>query len=257
MSAENDKQYPANAILPVIHLQSNEQAVDMAGRAQEAGAGGVFVIDHRYSTMEHEGVLAKAVFKVMDAHPNLWVGVNCLALGANGALKYFGNRSSLGVHGVWTDNVIGWRYNMRLTEANMLFLDRCGGDLRAKDSPAVLFGGLAMKGEGYIEDDDEAASLVAHAQKYVDVVTVSGEGTGQSMSMDRLSKIRDVVQGGKIAVASGVSPYNLTPHLEYADYVLVGSSIETGHLSGRFDEEKLKHLMGVFFDYDVAGLRTS
>src|SRR3989344_6900979 len=98
MSQEIIKKFPDGRILPVIHLQSNLQAVEQAGVAVDAGAGGVFIIDHKKSTNEDHDILADAAKEVMDAHPKLWVGVNCLTADAVGSLKFFGE--DVGTDGV-------------------------------------------------------------------------------------------------------------------------------------------------------------
>lgn len=255
MSEQVEKRYPANPIVPVIHLQPGKegqsQAVIMAEMVADAGVGGVFLIDHNEYTLEEPEVLAEAVAEVMrQVSPELWVGVNCLGKSALGSLEIF---SQIGVDGVWSDNAMRWSKGMRVLE-NLDWIEDRGNDLKeAKAGNTTHFGGISMKGWGYVKDREEASRLVAHTQQYVDVVTTSGVGTGSPIECERLQALRDVVQKGrKLAVASGVNPINLGWHLDSADYVLVGSSIEKEHsLSGIFDQKKLADLMSAFLDWEI------
>ena len=223
---ESDSKYPANAILPVVHLQSNEQAIEMTGMARDLGAGGVFLIDHRHETMYDPMVLGSAVFRVLDKFPDFWVGVNSLGQDPGGALKLFG--ATIGVNGVWSDNTLGWTREHAPDRDEWEELQDKGIALRdGRQDKAVFFGGLSMKGQGYIQDDDAAAAFVSRAKPYVDVVTTSGPGTGVSIPMTRFQTIKDVTgQEPPLALASGVDEFNLSYYLEEgADYILVGSSI--------------------------------
>ncbi len=259
MSTET-KKYPSNPILPVIHLQHGSAlAVSMAEKAIEAGAGGVFVIDHRPGTFKNEGILAEAVTDVITEFPELWVGVNCLGLTAIKSIEFFGKET--GVDAVWVDNALDWQSRMSVRQDHR-HMEEEGSALRSvKKGNAVVFGGVSMKGTGYVRDDEEASRLVAHSQKYIDVVTTSGVGTGQPIEKPRLQALRDVIyQGDKLAVASGVDRDNLYWHLQLADYVLVGSSIETEPLSGIFDKNKLASLMSAYLEFELdnlAGIKKS
>lgn len=253
MSQEIIKKFPESRRLPVIRLQSNTQAVEQAGIAIGAGADGVFIIDHKKSTYEDHAILADAAREVMDAHPNLWVGVNCLTADAVGSLKFFGE--DVGTDGVWSDNAVNWHSHLERTDiGNLERIRPYGGilDEHRQEIKAVLFGGLAMKGPGYIDDPFEAATFIEYAKGYVDVVTTSGPGTGIASPIERLRQIRLAMDlGEKLAVASGVDAHNIADQARYADYFLVASSIETKPMSGIFDPKKLRQLMGVYLEHDV------
>lgn len=244
MSERLVKSYPRRAVLPVIHLQSEHQAIEMAGIAKEAGAGGVFIIDHKPSTSHDPEILAQAVTDTMIAHPDLWVGVNCLSRHPEFSYKLFAE--ALGVDGVWTDNATGWSHGQKTNKSNLeaaaIYCEAT--DCLWKNLDTVYFGGLAMKGAGYIEDPYEAAAFVEATQHYVDVVTTSGPETGHASPLERIIQIRLAIDvGGKLAVASGVNVNNIAEQASLVDYFLVASSIETEPMSGIFDKWKLLQLI--------------
>lgn len=251
MSVET-RVYPDNAILPVIHLQSNEQAVEAAGVASDEGVGGVFIIDHKPSTKCNTDILLGAAKAVRESFPQLWVGVNCLEKDSVEALKTFGKEPW--IQGIWNDNALRWasfaRVDMNGLNALHTYGELINEQRELENASTVFFGGLAMKGPGYIEDPFAAAAYVEYAQRYVDVVTTSGPGTGHPSPMERLRQIKAAVEeGGKIAVASGVDAANLAGHLEFADYVLLASSIEREQWSGIISREKLRRVM---YEYKLA-----
>lgn len=244
-------------VLPVIHLQSEAQAVSMAEIAQDEGATGVFLIDHKEGTAADPEVLAEATVEVITKFPELWVGVNCLGLRALESLEYFGG--GLGVDGVWTDNALNWQGHRHLS-INHQNVDEAGAALsRVDKGQAIHFGGLSMKGGGYIVEDWAATRFIAFSQGHVDVVTTSGPGTGIPMDPARAAQIKKAMikvesPTKPLAIASGVDASNIKNYVgkeKPVQHVLVGSSIETGHLSGIFNRRKLRDLMKTALDLDI------
>lgn len=223
--------YPEAGILPVIHLRSNQQAVEMAGMAQKLGAQGVFLIDHKPSTSHNPDVLLEALRVMKEAVPNLWSGINCLSAYPEEAL---GIAVTNEIDGVWVDNATSPLKRASVAERI--------AELRRK-AAAVYFGGLTMKGPGYIEDPQAAAQFINDHLSDVDVAVTSGPGTGMACPPERLQAIRLASLDAKLGVASGVDVSNVTRHSKLVDYILVASSVETYSLSGVFVEDKLKELI--------------
>lgn len=223
--------YPETGVLPVIHLRSNEQAVHMAGTAQELGAAGVFLIDHKQSTWHDPAVLLEAYTQIHDSHPNLWIGMNCLTSYPEEILQFAENA---GVDGVWVDNAAADQKRSGASEKI--------AEIRGRKQ-SVFFGGLAMKGSGYIEDPIEAGAYIHDNLSKVDVAVTSGPGTGQACPPERLQAIRLASLDAKLAIASGVDVGNVAQHARLVDYILVASSVETYSLSGVFIEPVLRELI--------------
>jgi len=85
-----------HAVLLVVHATSAEQAVRNATVARDAGAGGVFLVNH--------GTPAAGLLAIHDAVatalPDFWIGVNCFDLPAADVFA----RISPRVAGVWVDD---------------------------------------------------------------------------------------------------------------------------------------------------------
>ncbi|MBP9738444.1 hypothetical protein KBD20_02020 [Candidatus Saccharibacteria bacterium] len=218
------KTFPEQGIFPVIHRSSTAQSIEMAGMAQELGAKGVFVIDHK-SSMTNPDILVDTYTHIKYEFPNLWLGINNLALSA--ARNLVLARGIL-ADGVWADNA---------TESSN------SGYVRNSTSQTVFFGGVAMKGPGYIEDSEHAAQYIHNHLDDVDVAVTSGPETGVPCPPERLEAIRRKSPDAKLAIASGVDLENIARHSRLVDYILVASSIETHQYSGVFLESALKEMI--------------
>jgi hypothetical protein len=87
-----------HVILPVIHVETLDQAMRNAEVAKTAGCDGVFLINHSISSRELLGMARH----VRSSFPDLWVGVNCLDLEPD---QVFG-RVDQAISGIWVDNAL-------------------------------------------------------------------------------------------------------------------------------------------------------
>jgi hypothetical protein len=218
--------FPESGILPVIHRSSDQQSVEAAGVAKDSGAKGVFVIDHLATAMDPD-VLLETYAQIKKEFPDFWVGLN--NLGVHPADRAVILACEVPADGVWVDNA----YDRDATFT---------GDLRS-ETGTVYFGGLAMKGSGYIEDPETAGYFIREHLDLVDVAVTSGPGTGQSCPAARLEAIRAHSPDAKLAIASGVDLENVARHSRLVDYILVASSVETYPYSGVFDPNILAGLV--------------
>jgi len=203
----------------------------MAGRVYGAGATGLFLIDHKPATWHDPTHLGESVLRVLSAFPDHWVGLNCLAMRPYEAICF---ASELSASAVWADDAVG--------------------DIRRSihrhslDNSASYFGGITMKGSGYVEDPGAAAEVVLAYCDAVDVVVTSGPGTGKATTTERLRVIKEAIGDKPLAVASGVDETNIADQSRFLDYVLVASSIERVRMSGDIDSAKLGRLVELFDD---------
>lgn len=225
---------PEHGVLPVIHIQSVEHAIDTTGLVFEVGAGGVVLIDHR---SYDSALLEEATNAVLDLFPDKWVGVNVLQLFAREAVQWAGE---MGCAGVWVDNA---------AEPDVSQTDQESIEQSRTDHGLMYFGGIAMKGSGYVEDPLRAAEKIKTFMGRVDVVVTSGPGTGVSTTTERLSAVRAAIGNKPLAVASGVNADNISAQSPYLDYVLVASSIERRRMSGDIDPAKLRELIEKFIGF--------
>lgn len=219
------KKFPVPGVYPVIHRNSDTQSIRAAVLAHELGAKGAFIIDHR-STLINPNVLFETYQLVKAEVPDLWLGINNLGLSASKSMAY---AQFAETDGVWADNAMEPSASLEHVDVG---------------SATIYFGGLAMKGAGYIEDPQGAADCIYDNYPLVDVAVTSGPSTGVACPPERLEAIRTRSPHAKLAIASGVDLDNVERHSRLVDYILVSSSVETYQYSGEFDEQALSELIG-------------
>ncbi len=86
----------------------------------------------------------------------------------------------------------------------------------------LLFGGVAFKYQREVNDVARAAAI---AVEYMDVVTTSGPGTGRAADAHKLQRMKSVMGEATLALASGVTPENVTLYLPHVDCLMVATGI--------------------------------
>ncbi len=192
---------------------------------RDAGADGVFLINHSMSASEllaiHRAVVAE--------HPDWWVGVNCLDLTPVEVFQRINNT----VAGVWVDNARVDEETDSQPEAERVLAAR-----QKAGWTGLYFGGVAFKYQRPVLDLTQAA---AKAAQYMDVVTTSGSGTGRAALVEKIRIMKQALGDFPLAIASGVTPENVSDYLDNADCFLVATGI-----SRSFEElepERLKALV--------------
>jgi predicted TIM-barrel enzyme len=205
----------AHAVLIVVHVTSSEQAVRNSRIAHDAGADGVFLIDH--GSGGSPAVLRSVWADVTAALPGWWVGVNNLGASALETARAW----PADLVAVWEDHTVrsadGPGYSSARTRAQ---------EWAALGNPPLLFGGVAFKyGGDETLRGDELAELAAASREFVDVITTSGPGTGHAADAGKIATIRAAIGDHPMAIASGITVDNVTDYLPHADCFLVASGI--------------------------------
>ena len=216
-----------HVILPVIHVKDEDQALRNAWLAREAGADGVFLINHGISSDRLFSVLRV----VKTEHSDWWVGVNCLGMMPSDIFHYVDNS----VSGVWVDN--GMIDEESVEQPHAQFVSKVRTE---KHWLGLYFGGVAFKYQRPVKDLVKAATT---AQPYMDVVTTSGPGTGMEASVDKIRTMKQALGSFPLAIASGITPENVSDYLEYADCFLVATGVSWSF--HEFDLMKLIELVGI------------
>lgn len=207
----------AHAILPVIHVQNNDQALLNVKVARDCGADGVFLISH--GTKMWIDLINLQSF-CMDETGWNHIGINCLDMNTSTVA----NHSLRNALGVWDDNASAFKdakVMQTLTDADA----------------GLYFGGVAFKYQRPVDDYAEAAK---EAESYMDVITTSGDGTGKAASVDKIRIMREATNK-PIGIASGITPENISSYLPYANAFLVATGI--GKDFYNIDPDKLKELV--------------
>jgi hypothetical protein len=145
--------------------------------------------------------------------PKWWVGVNCLDLEPWQVFEMMDET----VAGVWVDNA-GIDERIEAQE----IADRVAAAREKSGWSGLYFGGVAFKGQRPVTDLTRAALL---ASQYMDVVTTSGSGTGQSAEVTKIKTMKQAIGEAPLAIASGISPQNASRYKEFADCFLVATAI--------------------------------
>lgn len=198
------------SILPVIHCESTEQALRNTTIAVDAGCAGVFLINHSISAESLLGMIRV----VRASFSDLWLGANFLGMGA---ADVFGKIPLDDLDGIWTDDgcVDEHRTEQPAAEAVQTAIGESGWS-------GTYFGGVAFKYQREVDDLTKAAEI---ASRYMDVVCTSGPGTGKAASIEKLKAMKLAIGDKPLAVASGITPENVSDALPWVDLFLVSTGI--------------------------------
>ena len=95
----------------------------------------------------------------------------------------------------------------------------------------------------------EGSKIENHTEELIeragaDVVIVTGDGTGHQVDIKDLSKVRDIVPQGRLAIGSGVNEENVDDYVDLADILIVGTSFKVDHdVSKRVDQRSVEQLI--------------
>ncbi len=198
-----------HVVLPVIHVESEHQARRNTDLARQAGADGVFLINH-FSDCED---LLTIHGKVCEDHPDWWVGVNCLDLDPPQLFDLVSDQ----VSGIWVDHA-----GIDERAEKQPLADEATAARQRSGWAGLYFGGVAFKYQRPVDDLARAARL---AVRYMDVVTTSGPGTGIAAAREKIVAMKEAVGGFPLAIASGITPENVGDYLDVADCFLVATGI--------------------------------
>lgn len=203
---------------PIIHYRNAELAVQMAQLAAHAGAHGVFLIDMR----GRDDGLGKAAELIAHEVPTLTVGINYLS---RTPLRAVRENIYARIPLTWSDLALfdsGRRHYQAAHIVAALYQNpkvESGPQARAKFE---FFTSVGFKHQ--LADHDIMASA-ASASRLGFVVTTSGVATGTVPDLDKIVAMRQAVEGGRLAVASGIATDNIGSFLPYVDDFLVATSI--------------------------------
>lgn len=210
MTGFYDTFHTGHVVLPVIHVESEAQALRNAETAVQAGADGVFLISMAGAGSAR---LLQILREVKAAFPDLWLGVNLLGETAADAFALLDEN----VSGLWTDNA----HINELSQAQPV-ADAIQAAREKSGWKGLYFGGVAFKYQRRVANLTLAAQV---ATRYMDVVTTSGDGTGFAPDHAKIAAMQAGAGDIPIAIASGVSPENVAGFRDVAHCFLVATSL--------------------------------
>jgi hypothetical protein len=199
-----------HTVLPVVHVEGQDQALRNAQIVATAGGEGLFLVNHEIPSTR----LLKVHLEVKRQFPDLWIGVNCLDLTPD----WVGAHPE--VAGMWSDQAYIFenreeQHSAALLQERIRETSKWGG---------IYFGGVAFKGQRKVKPAD-LGDVAVRATSYMDVVTTSGPGTGYAAEVGKIKAMKDAIGEFPLAIASGITPENVHLYMPHADCFLVASGI--------------------------------
>lgn len=202
-----------HVFLAVIHVVTHHQALRNTAIARENGADGVFLISHLSSLSTPQ--LLNIYGEVRREYRDWWIGLNLLRAKPLDAIEFV----PPGASGLWMDNPgINEESPDPAEEARATWRAR----EKREDWKGLLFGGVAFKGQPAIRDLGRITSLAASC---MDVITTSGEATGEAPNHEKVAMIKDGAGRTPVVIASGMTPGNISSFLDVSDGSLVATGI--------------------------------
>jgi hypothetical protein len=228
----------SRVFLPVVHPISKDLCLKAVETALDCHADGIFLVNEGLDAWE----LLDLIPEIHHKFDSPWIGVNLIGFEPETVL---GLTSGLPVAGIWSDNA-GIIESQSTQPAAERFL-------QARQDNAwegLFFGGVAMKYQRTVSEDNLAAAS-RKACSFMDVLTSSGAETGIAPSLDKVIRLREGAGSHALALASGISPENVSHFLHLVNAFLVASSIETEPNSGIFVPERVKLLADMIHGYGL------
>jgi hypothetical protein len=196
--------------LPIIYVAGRDQAIRNLDVARESGADGAFLISHGHvGDDDLLGIHAE----LSGGARGFWLGVNCLGLAVEEVFRRVGPE----VGGVWADDaLIDEASDDQPAARRVLEAQRESG------WRGLYFGGVAFKYQRPVRD---VAAAARRAAGCMDVVTTSGPGTSQAAAPAKVRAMKQAIGQRPLALASGVTPENVTDYLPWVDCFLVATGI--------------------------------
>lgn len=224
-------------IFPVIHYHNQRTAFEETQKAIEAGADGIFLIAHHGDDME----LLAAACAIKADHHHLPIGVNFLSTdGLDGVIM----ASKFNLPMVWGDNL----------GVDSKGLSEMGLNIRNHRAQAAdkleVFASVAFK---YRPPEPNPQLAAKNALEAGFIPTTSGSGTGVAPDLSKIVAMSKAT-GGVLAVASGMTPENVSNYAPYLSHILVATGVAMD--AYRMDVTKLTRLIanaGNFQDTGIVG----
>lgn len=213
-------------IFPVIHVLDRVTAIAEAQKAASAGADGIFLISHH----GHDRELLSMACAIQAQHPALPVGVNLLSMGGLDSVVM---TRKAGLPMVWGDDVGVDSKGLSDMGLSVRAQKMAGGAGGVFD----VFASVAFKYRPHEPDPEMAARNALQAGF---IPTTSGSGTGSAPELKKIIAM-SAATGGVLAVASGMTPENVSAYAPYLSHILVATGI--GIDEYRMDADKLKLLI--------------
>lgn len=226
-------------VIPVIHVLDVEQTARNIDIAMSAGAAGVFLINHDFAVEQFLPI----VRSIRSQYPELWLGLNFLAVTGEHAFPLLGElaREGLPIDAYWADDAC---IDESATVENQTAANRIQQVRQSSGWEGLYLGGTCFKKQREVNPDyyGVAAKL---ATQFMDGVCTSGVATGMEADSGKIKVFRENMGEHVLALASGITPDNAHVYSADVDCFMVATGI---NLEGDFyniDDARLKQLLAI------------
>lgn len=224
-------------ILPVIHVLDSEQAERNIKTAIAGGCPGVFLINHDFEKEK----LVPIIKEMRQAFPDIWLGVNFLAVTGKYAFPILGELQTNGcqVDGYWADDA---RMDERRAEDDQPEADEIAAIRLSSGWNGLYIGGTAFKKQREV-DPAHYGKSARIATSYMDVVVTSGIATGHAADVGKIETFRAHCGDTALGLASGITPENAAQYTDTVDLFMVATGINYEGDFYNIDPDRLTQLM--------------
>lgn len=224
-------------VLPVIHVLDADQTQRNITAAMEGGCPGVFLINHDFEKEK----LIPIIKDMRQAFPDLWLGVNFLAVTAKFAFPILGGLQADGtrVDGYWADDA---RIDERRAQDDQPEAQEIAAIRKSSGWDGLYVGGTAFKKQREV-DPAHYGTSARIATRYMDVVVTSGVATGHAADVGKIETFRMHCGDTALGLASGITPDNAAQYADAVDLFMVATGINFDGDFYNIDPARLSHLM--------------
>lgn len=222
------------AVLPVIHVLETDRTLANVDILTELGAPGCFLINHDFDIE----TFLPIVREVRTARPNIWMGLNFLAVTGLHAFPRLAEleRDGFRIDAYWADDARIDERTEAQPEAQAILDARRGWN-------GLYLGGTAFKKQRPVAEADHAEAARI-ASEWMDVVCTSGQATGIEADDEKIATFRTATGDTPLALASGITPENAHRYAD-VDAFLVATGINYDGNFYDIEPAKLKRLLDV------------
>lgn len=196
-------------IIPVIHTIDLQQVKYNVNLCHNNGINDIFLINHTIRSWSKASAAFETYFNwIRETYPSMKIGVNYLQLPTLDAMI---EAKRIGFDYLWADK--SYIHKETMNEALLI----------KENKPNIqYFGCVAFK---YQRPEEDLEWSCKTATSFMDVLTTSGEATGNAPSIEKIKTIKQYIGDMPMAIASGVTSENKSSYEEWVDYFMVASSI--------------------------------
>lgn len=210
-------------LLPVIHVIDINQTIKNIDIIIECECDGIFLVNHE---LEYK-IYFDIVKKIKVLYPNLWIGINCISLKPFEIFNYIEPNI---IDGLWVDNayITDTDKPQNIAEYMLHYFSK-------NKFTGLYFGGISSK---YNYQAKDLALQTKNAINYIDIITSSGNSTGEPINIEKLKIIYDKCKDTNyIGICSGISLDNYEDIISYCNIFIVNTHFCDDEI---FNIEKLK-----------------